>query len=152
MARMTGSGRTVWSALPGGSILRVVPRPAGENCHVVYAEVGGLSNPPSDGAAVLAENIRVPETHELSDPWSLNLSLPGFAVIARCTHGKTTTRPVGHRAPGAVAENRHLSCMVPEILRPAVEAHKAAREGRRAHKAEEAMIAAALGRPMPRHR
>jgi len=162
LAATTGTGRSVWAAMPGGALLRVTTRPAGPCCHVVAADIFDGSEA-IDSAAVLAENIRAPHFDEADDPWLLNLALPGPAVLARLTRGKITLRGAGRRIPEAVAEDRHLLPAVAAALRPAVEARRARREAEAAKEeqtsrarsqfeAEENALAAMLGRPMPRRR
>ena len=154
LATTTGTGRSVWAALPGGALLRVTTRPAGgENCHVVAADIFDADKTePADSAAILAENNRAITTDEADDDCWLSLALPGPAVLARLTGGKITLRPIGRRIPEAVAEGRHLLPPVAAVLRPAVEARRVRRAAEAAEREQEGVLAGVLGRPMPRHR
>lgn len=151
LAAVTGTGRSVWAALPGGALLRVTTRSAGENCHIVAADIFDADKTEaSDSAAILAENLRARLPDEAADDWFLSLALPGPAVLARLTGGKITLRPIGRRNPEAVAEDRHLIPTVAAALRPAVEARRARRAAEATEAKQENVLAAVLGRPMPR--
>ena len=152
LAQTTGTGRSVWAALPGGALLRVTTRPAGSDlAHIIAADIFAADKTePADSAAILAENLRAPHFDEADDHWLLNLAMPGPAVLARLTGGKITLRPVGRREPSAVAEGRHLLPTVAATLRPAVEARRVRKAAEAAEAKQEGVLADVLGRPMPR--
>jgi len=152
LASTTGTGRSVWCATPGGALLRVTTRAAGSDlAHIVAADIFDADKTePADSAAILAENLRARHFDEPDDDCWLSLALPGPAVLARLTGGKITLRPVGRRIPEAVAEGRHLLPSVAAVLRPAVEGRRVRRAAEAANREQESVLAAVLGRPMPR--